>query len=195
MVAVSPVVPKTAARAAAEEALLDAAERLLANAGYASITTRRLATEAGVNHGLVHYYFGSNENLLVHVLERFTGRLIARQRELYAADLPFAGKWRMAMHYLVSEDVSYQKIWLELQALAWNNPDIRARLARVNAEWRAVLAEAFDQPRRELGIPLPLEALVSLVMTFNLGIMIERLGGIDTGHRELLDWIDQWISR
>jgi AcrR family transcriptional regulator len=195
VVAVSPAVPKTVARAAAEQALLDAAERLLADAGYRSITTRRLAAEAGVNHGLVHYYFGSNENLLVHALERFTGRLIARQRELYAADLPLAAKWRTAMHYLVSEDVSYKKIWLELQALAWNNPDIRARLARVNAEWRAVLAEAFEQPRRELGISLPLEALVSLVMTFNLGIMIERLGGIDTGHRELLDWIDQWISR
>jgi AcrR family transcriptional regulator len=195
MVAVSPAAPKTAARAAAEEALLDAAERLLADAGYASVTTRRLATQAGVNHGLVHYYFGSNENLLVHALERFTGRLIARQRELYEADLPFADKWRTAMHYLVSEDVSYQKIWLELQALAWNNPDIRARLARVNAEWRAVLTEAFDQPRRELGIPLPLEALVSLVMTFNLGIMVERLGGIETGHHELLDWIERWISR
>jgi hypothetical protein len=99
------------------------------------------------------------------------------------------------MRYLVSEDVSYQKIWLELQALAWNNPDISERLARVNAEWRAVLAEAFEQPRRQLGIGLPLEALVSLVMTFNLGIIVERLGGIDTGHRELLDWIDQWISR
>jgi AcrR family transcriptional regulator len=195
MVAVSPAVPKTAARAAAEEALLDAAERLLADAGCAGITTRRLAKEAGVNHGLVHYYFGSNENLLVHALERFTGRLIARQRELYAAGVPFADKWRTAMRYLVSEDVSYQKIWLELQALAWNNPDIRARLARVNAEWRAVLTEAFDQPRRELGIPLPVEALVSLVMTCNLGIMIERLGGIEAGHRELLDWIDQWISR
>jgi AcrR family transcriptional regulator len=195
MMAVSPPAPKTAARAAAEEALLDAAERLLADAGYTSITTRRLATEAGVNHGLVHYYFGSNENLLVHALERFTGRLIARQRELYEADLALPDKWRTAMHYLISEDVSYQKIWLELQALAWNNPDIRARLARVNAEWRAVLTEAFDRPRRELGIPLPLEALVSLVMTFNLGIMIERLGGIETGHRELLDWIERWISR
>ena len=195
MVAVSPAAPKTAARAAAQEALLDAAERLLADAGYAAVTTRRLAKEAGVNHGLVHYYFGSNENLLVHALERFTGRLIARQRELYSADLPFAAKWRTAMPYLVSEDVSYQKIWLELQAVAWNNPDIRARLARVNAEWRAVLTEAFDQPRRELGIELPLEALVSLVMTFNLGIIIERLGGIETGHRALLDWIEQWISR
>jgi AcrR family transcriptional regulator len=186
--------PKTGARAAAEEALLDAAERLLADVGYAGITTRRLAKEARVNHGLVHYYFGSNENLLVHALERFTGRLIARQRELYEDDVPFADKWRTAMRYLVSEDVRYQKIWLELQALAWNNPDIRTRLARVNAEWRAVLTEAFAQPRRELGIPLPLEALVSLVMTFNLGIIIERLGGIETGHRELLEWIEQWIS-
>jgi AcrR family transcriptional regulator len=186
---------KTPARAAAEEALLDAAERLLADAGYAGITTRRLAKEAGVNHGLVHYYFGSNENLLVHALERFTGRLIARQRELYEDDsVPFADKWRTAMRYLVSEDVRYEKIWLELQALAWNNPDIRARLARVNAEWRAVLTEAFDEPRRELSIPMPLEALVSLVMTFNLGIITERLGGIETGHRELLDWIEQWIS-
>ena len=194
----APAVPrasKTAARAAAEEALLDAAERLLAGAGYAAVTTRRLAEEAGVNHGLVHYYFGSNENLLVRALERFTGRLIARQRELYAADLPFAEKWRTAMRYLVGEDVSYQKIWLELQALAWNNADISERLARVNAEWRAVLTEAFDEPRRQLGIELPLEALVSLVMTFNLGIIVERLGGIEAGHRELLDWIDRWISR
>jgi hypothetical protein len=95
----------------------------------------------------------------------------------------------------VGGDVSYQKIWLELQALAWNNADIAERLARVNGEWRAVLTEAFDEPRRQLGIELPLEALVSLVMTFNLGIIVERLGGIETGHRELLDWIEQWISR
>jgi len=99
------------------------------------------------------------------------------------------------MRYLVSEDVSYQKIWLELQALAWNNPEISERLARVNAEWRAVLTEAFDEPRRELGIAIPLDALVSLVMTFNLGIIVERLSGIETGHRELLEWIDRWISR
>jgi AcrR family transcriptional regulator len=192
---VSEPVQKTAARSSAEEALLDAAERLLVEVGYPGITTRRLAEEAGVNHGLVHYYFGSNENLLVRALERFTERLIARQRELYAAEAPFAEKWRTAMRYLVGEDVSYQKIWLELQALAWNNADIAERLARVNGEWRAVLTEAFDEPRRQLGIELPLEALVSLVMTFNLGIIVERLGGIETGHRELLDWIEQWISR
>jgi AcrR family transcriptional regulator len=185
---------KTSSRAAAEEALLDAAEQLLVDVGYARITTRRVAEEAGVNHGLVHYYFGSNENLMVQALERFTERLIARQRELYAADMPFVEKWRTAMRYLVSEDVTYEKVWLELQALGWNNPDVRERLARVNAEWRAVLTESFEEPHRQLGIGIPLEALVSLVITFNVGIMVERLGGIDTGHEQLLEWIDGWLS-
>ena len=184
----------TPARAAAEEALLDAAEQLLVEVGHAGITTRRLAEAAGVNHGLVHYYFGSNENLLARALERFTARLIARQRELYAADTPFVEKWRTAMRYLVSEDATYEKVWLELQALAWNNPDLRARLARVNAEWRAVLTEAFEQPHRELEIDMPLDALVSLVITFNIGVIVERLGGIETGHAELLEWIDRWLS-
>ena len=186
---------KTAARSAAEESLLDAAERLLVEVGYSGITTRRLAEEAGVNHGLVHYYFGSNENLLVRTLERFTERLIERQRELYAADMPFLEKWRTAMRYLISEDVTYEKVWLELQAMAWNHSDLRERLARVNDEWRAVLTEAFEQARREHDVDMPTDALVSLVMTFNFGIILERLGAIDTGHRELLDWIDGWLSR
>jgi AcrR family transcriptional regulator len=185
---------KTAARSAAEEALLDAAERLLVDLGHAGITTRRLAEEAGVNHGLVHYYFGSNESLLVRALERFTERLIDRQRELYATDAPFVEKWRTAMRYLLSEDVAYEKVWLELQALAWNDADLQTRLARVNAEWRAVLTQAFEEPHRELGIELPLDALVSLVITFNTGVIVERLGGIETGHRELLEWIDGWLS-
>ena len=182
-------------RSAAEDTLLDAAERLLVEVGYAGITTRRLAEEAGVNHGLVHYYFGSIENVLVRALERFTERLIERQRELYSSELPFIEKWRTAMRYLVSEDVTYEKVWMELQALAWNDPELRERLAKVNGEWRAVLTQAFDEPRRELGIEMPLDALVSLVMTFNIGMIVERLGGIETGHDELLDWIDEWLSR
>ena len=132
--------------------------------------------------------------MLLRALERFTERLIARQRELYAADTPFIEKWRTAMRYLVSEDVTYEKVWMELQAMAWNHPELSGRLARVDAEWRAVLTEAFEEPRRELGIEMPLDALVSLVVTFNRGIMVERLGGIETGHRELLDWIDRWLS-
>src|SRR5215470_15892893 len=87
------------------EAFLDAAERLLVEVGYANITTRRLAEEANANHGLVHYYFGSMEQLFVRVLERFTDRLIERQRAMYAAHVPFIEKWRAAMAYLDEDRV------------------------------------------------------------------------------------------
>jgi AcrR family transcriptional regulator len=183
------------ARSAAEGALLDAAERLLVEIGHAGITTRRLAEEAGVNHGLVHYYFGSIENLLARVLERYTADLTARQRAMYAAaDVPFIEKWRQAMRYLVAEDVAYEKIWLELQSLAWNRPELRERVAHVNNEWRAVLTEAFAEPHERYGIEMPLDALVSLVMTFNEGVILERLSGIETGHAALLEWIDGWME-
>jgi hypothetical protein len=132
--------------------------------------------------------------LFVRVLERFTDRLIERQRAMYAdPDVPFLEKWRMAMRYL-DADRDYQKIWYELQALAWNRPELRDRVAWVDGQWRAVLMEAFEEPRRRYGIEMPLEALVALVITFNEGIILERLSGITAGQGELLDWIDAWLA-
>jgi AcrR family transcriptional regulator len=181
-------------RARTEDRFLDAAERLLVDVGFAGITTRGLAEEAGVNHGLVHYYFGSMEQLFVRVLERFTARLIARQRSLYMSDIAFAEKWRQAMHYLVS-DREYQKVWLELQALAWNRPELRSRVARINGEWRGVLRDAFAPVRDRFGLESPLEALVTLVMTFNEGMILDRASGITAGHRELRDWTEKWLRQ
>jgi hypothetical protein len=39
-----------------------------------------------------------------------------------------------------------------------------------------------------------LDALVSLVMTFNQGMELERLSGVSEGHDELLAWIDAWLA-
>ena len=181
-----------AARAETEDRFLDAAERLLAEIGHAGVTTRRLADEAAANHGLVHYYFGSIENLFARVLERFTDRLIERQRLLYSSDAPFIEKWRTAMRYL-DADRDYQRIWYELQALAWSRPELRGRVAQVDDAWRTVLREALGEPLERYELPIPLDALVALVVTFNEGIILERLSGIDTGHAELLEWIDAWL--
>ena len=184
-------------RVEAREAFLDAAERLLVDVGWADVTTRRLAQEAGLNHGLVHYYFGSMEEVLVEVLERFTARLIERQRALYGGDEPFIEKWRTAMRYLDEDRSSgYQKVWFELQALAWNRPALRERVAHVNAEWRLVLTEALSAAMTAYGLDrrrLPVDAVVSLVITFNEGIMLERLSSITEGHDNLLQTIDRWL--
>lgn len=189
---------KAPARTHTKDLFLDAAERLLVRVGYHRITTRAVAEEAGANHGLIHYYFGSMDELFVQVLERFTERLIERQRSMYSADLPFIEKWRAAMSYLEEDLASgYQKVWLELQALAWNKPDLRDRTARVNAEWRSVVAGAISQATKEYRLDtssFPIQAIASLVMTFNLGIMLERHSGVSDGHRELLGAIDGWLE-
>ena len=190
--------PPTHHGKATADAFLDAAERLLVREGHAGITTRKLAAEAGANQGLVHYHFGSIDELLVQVLERFTERLIARQRQMYEADVPFLAKWRTAWRFQEDDLASgYSKLWMELQALSWNRPELRPRVEHVNAEWRDVLRDAFGRATREYGIDdeeWPVEALVSLVMTFGQGFALERLEGITEGHGPLLDWIERWLE-
>src|SRR4051794_9937304 len=189
---------KPTSRSATAEAFLDAAERLLVQIGHAAISTRRLAAEAGANQGLVHYYFGSMDELFVQVLERFTDRLVARQREMYAAEMPFIEKWRAAWGFQQDDiEAGYSKIWMELQALSWSRPELRPRIAHVNSEWRGVLREAFTDAAREYGLDedeFPVEALVAMTMTFGQGYAIERLEGIDDGHDELLGWIERWLE-
>jgi AcrR family transcriptional regulator len=185
-------------REANVEAFLDAAERLLVREGAAGISTRQLAAEAGQNHGLVHYYFGSVDELLVQTLERFTDRLIERQRAMYGSDAPFAEKWRTAMGY-IEEDLAagYPKIWAELEALAWNNPEMRERLNAVNDAWRTVLRDALQHALQEYGLDearFSAEALAALVMQFNKGLLNERLLGFDRGHAELLAAVESWLA-
>jgi AcrR family transcriptional regulator len=185
-------------REANVEAFLDAAERLLIREGAAGISTRQLAREAGQNHGLVHYYFGSVDELLLQALERFTERVLDRQRAMYGSDAPFIEKWRQAMGFLEDDLASgYPKVWAEMQALAWNRPELRDRLQDVHDRWRSLLRDALADALAEYAIAessLPAEAWAALVMQFNEGLLFERLLGFDRGHEELLAAIDTWLS-
>jgi AcrR family transcriptional regulator len=192
-------VTATPARIEATDALLDAAEELLLEIGYSAITTRKVAERAGVNHGLVHYYFGSMEDLLLRVVERFTEALVERQKAMYAARTPFIDKWRQAMRFLDEDaDSGYHKVWFEMQAIGWNDQAVRERLQHVHQQWIDVVTPAFERGLAELGLDrrrFPVKAVVSLVVTFNQGIMLERLSGVDSGHRELLRMVDRTLER
>lgn len=183
-------------RASNEQNFLDAAERLLVEIGYADITARKLADEAGANLGLVHYYFGSMEELFVRVLERFTDQLVARQRAMYESPAPYIAKWRAAMSYL-EDDRPYQKVWGELQAMGWNRPEFRTRIARVHDAWRDAMRASVEGALKRYQLDhheLSLEAWITLILTVNEGIILERLSGINRGHYELLAGIDRWLE-
>jgi AcrR family transcriptional regulator len=187
------------ARERATGALLDAAEQLLFEVGYAGVTTRRVAEEAGVKHGLVHYYFGSMEELLTQTLERFADQLAEPLEALYAdPDVTFADKWRLGSQFFLQEPTArFPKILLELSAMSWNVPPLRARIAAVHARFRSIFEVHFGAAAEHYGIDesrVPLSAVIAFVTTFQLGMIVERLSSVDAGHDELLDLIQGWLD-
>ena len=105
---------------------------------------------AGVNHGLVHYYFGSMEELFLQVLERFTERLIARQRAMYARG--------GAVHREVARrrwlprrgrEAGTRRSGSSCRRWRGTGRDPRARRAG-HRQWQAVLDRRFDGGLREL---------------------------------------------
>lgn len=180
-------------------ALMDAAESLLFEVGYAGVTTRAVAEAAGVNHGLVHYYFGSMDELLTQTLERFVDQLAEALEALYDdRNLTFADKWRLGSQFWVEEPTSrFPKILLELLAMGWNMPSLRTRIAEVHARFRAIFEHHFGQALRDYGLDedeFPLKVVVAAVTSFQLGLIVEGLSGVEEGHQQLLDWIQRWID-
>jgi hypothetical protein len=103
---------------------------------------------------------------------------------MYASPLPYIEKWRAAMRYL-DEDRPYQKIWWELQAMAWNRPEYRPRIAAVLAAWREAMRGSVAEAPRALpagGGGLHADDWITLIVAANEGIILERLSGIDQGH-------------
>jgi AcrR family transcriptional regulator len=180
------------------EALLDATERLLVAAGPAALSTRRIAAEAGQSHGLIRYHFGSLEKLMIRTLDRATERILARQRSLYAMEAPFIDKWRTAMDYLESDLASepFPKLAAELMALGWNEPVYRDALRSMMAGFTEMLSDAVRAALADYDVPEPdVAAVATLIRTFQLGVMAERLAGIDLGHAALRRSIDAWLAQ
>ena len=179
--------------------LMDAAEQLLYDVGYAGVTTRAVAEQAGVKHGLVHYYFGSMDELLTQTLERFVDQLAEALEALYDdPGLSFADKWRLGSQFWVDEPASrFPKILLELLAMGWNMRSLQPRLTQVHARFRAIFERHFGQALRDYGLDeteFPLKVIVAAVTSFQLGLIVEGLSDVHEGHQELLDWIQRWID-
>ena len=80
--------PQTAARLgqgeSRQDAILDAAERVFAAAGYQGAAMRAIAEEAGVAQGLIHYHFKTKEKLFEAMVARRSGQINARRAALVA---------------------------------------------------------------------------------------------------------------
>jgi AcrR family transcriptional regulator len=186
---------------ATRERLLAAARAVLLERGYAQTSTRAVAEHAGVRLSLVHYHFGSKQQLLIEVLEHENELLLERQRELYATPGPLAEKWRTACEFL-DEDLrsGYVRVLWELWAAGLADEQLAAGWRSAMGGWRTLLetVAAAWVATLDTEPPLSPKGLATLVTNVFQGIEVELLAGVgdaDAPHREVLDALGALIER
>lgn len=181
--------------------ILDAAFRCLASSGYAALNVRDIAKDAGVNHALINYYFGTKDRLVIAVLDEANRQLLQRQRQMYAAPGDFASKWAQARRFYENDIASgFVRVQAELYAASLSNPELREQfLPRIQA-WKNLVFEAVREALHTHQPHLPAafsaEAIASLISEFWLGMEFARLiGGADekARHDRALDAIEQML--
>ena len=181
--------------------ILGAARETLLDAGTGGTSTRAVADRAGVPLSLVHYHFGSKQELLAAVLEHENELLLARQRELYAAPGPLAEKWRTACTFL-DEDIGsgYVRVLWELWAAGLADEALAERWRSAMGGWRELLESVVADwaDKLEIALPLTPRAIAALITNIFQGVEVELLAGVheaDAPHREVLDAIGALIQR
>ncbi len=106
--------------------LLEAAKKVLRLKGYAGLSTRDVAAEAGVPLSQIHYHFGSKQNMVLALFEYLNAQLLHRQQALYGdASLTLSEQWDRACDYL-DEDIAsgYVRVLQELIAASWHDAEV-----------------------------------------------------------------------
>src|SRR5690349_19186792 len=127
--------------------LLDAAEQLLLEEGYAAVTSRRLAERAGVKPQLVHYYFRTMEDLFVEVFRRRADANLPQFERALAAGPSLRALWQL------NADPRGAALTIEFVALANHRKTIRAEIARYAERFRAAQVDAATAALRAAGVP------------------------------------------
>jgi AcrR family transcriptional regulator len=152
-----------AARAEAAERRLDSdkARRIVAamrasvaRRGAAGSTFDNVAREAGVSRGLLHYYFGSKERLLVEVVRHDAElRIQAFEERLRGADSLDAVIESLVVQLkeFVEQDEVTHAVIHELLSAARQNDDIRGELAELYRRLRGRVAEIL-RDKQDAGI-------------------------------------------
>ncbi len=140
--------------------------------GAAGSTFDVVAREAGVSRGLLHYYFGSKERLLVEVVRQdCDARIAALEAELARAGSidEIVSTLVASLEAFVEEEPGTQAVLYEMVSASRRSEEIRAELAELYRRWRAHLAEALRQKEREGVVKLDADADSVASILFALG--------------------------
>jgi AcrR family transcriptional regulator len=172
--------------------LLDAAEQVMADEGYAAVTTRRIGAVSGVTSQLVHYYFDTMDDLFLEVLRRRADAGLAHLRRVTEANPTLRQLWELR-----SSD-RHAVVDIEFVALANHRKTIRDEIAHHAERQRAVELDVVERAVVSAGIALDtypptvvLQALTGLTQI----MVIERSLGIAGAHDDTRAFVDTLLAR
>lgn len=173
------------------EVLLDAAETLMREAGYAAVTSRRLATEAGLKPALVHYYFPTMDQLYLELFRRNAQRTNLALDTVLEAENPIRALWDITAN---REGVilSY-----EFVALANHRKDLLVEVAAVGDRLRARKVAILHQILQASGAILPFTASFATVMLDSLArnLTLEEAMGVRAAHAEAIETVERFLAQ
>ena len=160
--------------------------------GAAGSTFDVVAREAGVSRGLLHYYFGSKERLLVEVVRRdCDSRIAALEERLEAASSveEIVDTLVASLEAFVEDEPGTQAVLYELLSASRRSEEIRAELAELYRRWRDHLAEVLARKEREGVVVLdaPPEAVASFLFALGDGMGLQLISDAAWDGRAALD--------
>jgi len=177
---------------ATRTAILDAAEKLMLEEGYAAVTYRVVAARVNVAAGLVQYYFPTLDELYVALLQRNTDRVIDQIVATTQTQQPLRAIWRYASNKTGST------LMMEFMALANHRKTIRNEIGRGGERVRQaqleVLTARWSDYQSELDDLTP-ASLLFLMNSIPRMILLEEAFGTRTGHAETISLINRFLDR
>ena len=174
-------------------ALLDAAEKLMLEEGYAAVTSRHLAARAGLKPQLVHYYFRTMDDLFLALYRRRADQALERQARALSSDQPLWSLWDL------SRDPRGTALTMEFTALANHRKAIRAELSVSAERYRVGLLECFRSVLARYEIDAeeypPIVCAVLLTSVSTLLVIEQATLGMSSGHAETVDFVEGLIGR
>jgi AcrR family transcriptional regulator len=166
-----------------KEGLLEAARQVLHSRGFAGLSTREVAREAGVPMSQIQYHFGSKDGLVLALFAHMNAQLLERQTAMFAdPELTLSQKWDLACDYL-DEDLGsgYVRVLQELFAAGWSNPEIGRVVRDGMMGWLGLLTEMAGTARDEQGStgPFTPDEIAALVGSAFIGAESYLLLGIE----------------
>jgi len=171
--------------------LVDAAEALLLDEGYAAVTSRRVAAKAGLKPQLVHYYFRTMDDLYLEVFRRQAEHNLAQFEQAIAADGTLRNLWRL------NADPRGAAFTIEFVALANHHKAIRAEIARYAERFRAAQIDAVAAALAAQGIPeAQLPPIVALLLMTGLSqvLALEDALGVTAGHETTIAFVERTLA-